>query len=79
MRMTEEKPKRKPKYDPNTIPCPVCGETDYEWGTPGSDGGVYYLPQGAIFGFGGGEGLAARKCLACGNMQLFIKEMYDTR
>ena len=76
--MMDEAPKPIRKHDPNTIPCLICGETNYEWGTPGSDGGVYYVPQGGIFGFGSGQGLVARKCLSCGNMQLFIKEMYDT-
>ena len=73
----EEKPKRTPSRDPQTIPCPICGEKAYEWGTPGSQGGVYFLPQGAMYGFGGGEGLIARKCLSCGNVQFFIKRMHD--
>jgi hypothetical protein len=54
--------------------CPICGGTSYEWGKPGSDGGLYYLPQGAIYGFGMGEPLAARKCLSCGNLQIFIRD-----
>lgn len=75
--MLDENPERTPKQDPNSLPCPICGETRYEWGTPGSEGGVYFVPDGSIYGFGGGEGLAARKCLSCGNMQLFIKGIYD--
>jgi len=57
----------------STYPCPVCDGVDFEWGTPGSEGGVYFVPDGNIFGFGGGQGLWARKCLTCGNVLLFVK------
>ncbi len=63
--------------DPQAKPCPICSDSNYEWGTPGSSNGLYYVPPGGIFGFGGGEGLWARKCLSCGNVQLFSKATYD--
>lgn len=68
-----------PKHEsgaPQEKPCPICSGSHYEWGTPGSSNGVYYVPPGGIFGFGGGEGLWARKCLSCGNVQLFSKSNY---
>ena len=58
-------------------PCPVCSGTQYEWGTPGTSDGLYYIAPGSVFGFGGGEGLWARKCMTCGNVQLFSKQVYD--
>ena len=45
----DEAPKPIRKHDPNTIPCPICGETNYRWGTPGAKGGVYYVPEGGKF------------------------------
>lgn len=69
----DEKPKRTPYYGPENTPCPICGEVNYEWGKMGSQGGLYYLPEGAWFGFGMGEPLRARKCLRCGNVQVFLK------
>ncbi|MCU0498893.1 MAG: hypothetical protein MUF87_16195 [Anaerolineae bacterium] len=68
-----EKPKRTYAEDSRANLCLFCGGDEYEWGHPGSQGGVYFLPQGAIFGFGLGEALDARKCLGCGNVQLFTK------
>ncbi len=68
-----EKPKRGLNNSPKDSPCVICGEEDYEWGHPGSQGGVYYVPISSRFGFGMGEPLRARKCLHCGNIQLFLK------
>ena len=73
----DKKSNLKSKHALQKTPCHICGETKYEWGRPGSTGGVYFLPQGTMFGFCSGEGLFARKCLSCGNMQLFIKELYE--
>lgn len=70
-----EKPKRHYNQDLREGACLICGEHGYEWGYPGSQGGVYFLPEGAIFGFGLGEALIARKCLGCGNVQLFVKSL----
>lgn len=69
----DEKPKRSPRYNPDTSPCVICGGADYEWGHPGSQGGVYFLAGETWFGFGAGEPLRARKCLRCGNVQLFVR------
>lgn len=69
----DEKPKRSPESANRYAPCPICGEQEYDWGHPGSNGGVYYLPENASFGWGMGEALVARKCLQCGNIQLFIR------
>jgi len=71
--MMEEKPKNLESDPRETTPCHICGSTRYEWGHPGSQGGVYFMPQGAIHGWGGGQPLEARKCLRCGNVQIFIK------
>jgi hypothetical protein len=70
----EEKPKRGIPTSNREAPCSICNGRDYEWGKPGSEGGLYYLPEGAVFGFGMGERLGARKCLSCGNVQLFIRD-----
>jgi predicted nucleic-acid-binding Zn-ribbon protein len=69
----DEKPKRTPESAARHAPCPLCGAQDYEWGHPGSQGGVYYVPEGVMFGLGQGEALALRKCIKCGNVQIFIK------
>jgi hypothetical protein len=65
-----EKPKRD-HPNPRNAPCPICGGTRFEWGSARAQGGVVYLPQDKWFGFGFGEPLNARKCLACRNVQLF--------
>lgn len=70
----EEKPKRGMPTTDREAACLICSGTHYEWGKGGSEGGLYFLPEGAIFGFGMGEHLAARKCLNCGNVQWFIRD-----
>lgn len=71
----DEKPKRgEEPYTLKTYPCPVCGGTHFTWGTPGSNGGVYFVPEGKLFGFGGGKGLMLRECNQCGNVLWFTKE-----
>jgi hypothetical protein len=67
----DAKPKR--GLNPQTAPCPICHATDYEWGKPGSEGGLYFVPEGTWFGFGQGEPLRLRKCLSCGNVQIFLR------
>jgi ribosomal protein S27E len=69
----DEKPKRTPENAFRNAPCVMCGEQEYVWGHPGSQGGVYFVPEGTSFGFGQGQGLVARKCMRCGNVQLFIR------
>lgn len=68
-----EQPERSERANARHGACQVCGGTSYQWGHPGSDGGVYFLPEDAMFGWGSGEALVARKCLECGSVQLFLK------
>ncbi len=72
-----DKPKRKRSLffdDPDDNPCPICGESYFRWGTPTSNGGVYFSTSGHGF-LGKNEGLRARVCDICGNVQLFLKSM----
>jgi hypothetical protein len=48
-------------------PCPNCGETDFTWGNLVGAGFVKSI--WAIVP----DGLAARLCDRCGNIQLFLK------
>lgn len=70
----DEKPKRGAYTSPREATCPICGAAQYEWGRPGSEGGLFFLPEGAIFGLGMGERLSARKCRECGNVQFFVRD-----
>ncbi len=60
----EEKPKRTSEDIPLHAPCIICGSIDYEWGKL-ADGG---FTQSALLGMGRPD---ARRCRACGNVQLF--------
>lgn len=71
--LDDDKRKRSPASDPREAECLICGATQYTWGKLGSSGGVYFLEQGTIFGFGMGQPLEARKCNICGNVQIFSK------
>lgn len=57
---------------PAANPCPICGSQTYEWGTLRSDGGVWYRTNGSLALTG--EGLLARLCKDCGNVQIFLKD-----
>jgi hypothetical protein len=70
--MAEEKAKRRPLIDPDDYPCPICGEADFVWGVTVGEGPsqrLYTRQHGA--GWGEGEVLYTRVCLACRNVQLF--------
>ena len=69
----DEKPKRTPQSNAHSGPCPICSESSYTWGYPSSEGGLWFKADDS-FPMGWGEGLAARKCDNCGNIQLFSKE-----
>ncbi len=50
-------------------PCPVCGGTDFEWGT------LYqarHRPGRPIWGYG--KVITTRRCLSCDNILLFVDE-----
>lgn len=69
-----EKPKRSGESDLQYAPCPICGSTYFDWGTPTSSGGVWFERQkdeGDLLAKS--KGLKARECRTCGNVQLFTK------
>lgn len=65
----------KPEHDdanPREVkPCTVCGSVDYEWGRLASDYLVLFKRPGAL---GKSIEMRARRCLGCGNVQLFTQE-----
>lgn len=55
-------------------PCPICGQTDYEWGKyyDSDIRHVYFRAnRGAV---GDGKKVLVRHCKACGNLQTFTPE-----
>lgn len=68
----EVKRKRGELANPDNYPCPVCGEADFEWGYPRSEGHLYFN----VVEFMGGknERLQARVCRSCGNVLLFLRD-----
>lgn len=70
----DEKPKRKPQESDTSrnIPCVICNGVNYEWGRVAANQRLVFLPRGTWGGFGLGQRLEARKCLRCGNIQLFV-------
>ncbi len=72
--MAEEKRKRRPAVNPDELPCPICGELDFEWGlsvTDSPNGRIYSRAEGVVWG--GGEELFTRKCVVCNNVQFFTE------
>jgi predicted RNA-binding Zn-ribbon protein involved in translation (DUF1610 family) len=70
-----EKPKRRPQFDPNDFPCPVCGQADYVWGLTVGEGPtqrLYIRPDES--GWGEGKILYTRECLSCGNVLMFTRK-----
>ena len=60
----------------HTAPCPVCGSTEYEWGTLGSSYITNFVAESdgwfaRSFSQVMGTKSAARRCKKCGNLQLF--------
>ncbi len=60
------------------LSCPTCGGDSYSWGfvqghhnLKYKDDDVGFLGKNSVFG---GEPVKARKCNACGNIQLFVRE-----
>ena len=72
-------PERKQR-DLNSLPCPICGQVNmYEWGYTKPIYGrklTFVSKLGNKFGFwlGIGDKMRARKCLWCGNVQLFVEQ-----
>lgn len=70
-----EKSKRKNDHKPKTIrACPICGEKRFSWGKVHEPSGwfrpIKFRPNGAGV-FASSHPLRARKCMGCGNIQLF--------
>lgn len=62
--------------DAKKIPCPVCGATGYEWEEVQGEN-LRFLPDEAGFlkrTFSLAYKMQARRCLDCGNVQLFQTE-----
>ena len=70
--MAEEKRKNRPAVDPDEFPCPICGETDFQWGrSVGESPSQRVYARANEAGWGEGEVLYTRKCLNCSNVQFF--------
>jgi hypothetical protein len=67
----KEKPKHSNKPNSQYAPCHICESTDFQWGKLW--GTEFFLRDGAEL-FERGKRLQARKCIICGNVQLFTKE-----
>ncbi len=60
------------------IPCPICGNTNYEWGSLGGDDGSsvkYYPLEESSFEMLIPRYPMARKCRECSNLQQF--DLFD--
>ena len=71
----QAKPDNRPSAEKN--PCPICGKTDYSWGSAITsndppDHYLYFRPQGTTYE-DGDLVLYARKCNRCGNVQFFYE------
>lgn len=70
--MNEKKKKR--EYEalrrriPDQLPCPICGERQFNWGYAG--GMAFMEKRNSWFGEGMTE-VVARECMVCGSVQLF--------
>jgi hypothetical protein len=71
-RQPQGKAKRRFTKNPDDYPCPVCGETKFEWGH--LIGGIY--AKNTILGIplGGRKALHARICQTCGNVLTFLED-----
>lgn len=60
----------------NTVPCPFCGTTDFEWGFARERYQISYMKgvNSLLRVFQTGTELTARRCLKCGCVQLFHPE-----
>ncbi len=58
------------RKNPDDFPCPVCGESDYEWG--GLQGIKGFVQAGGM-PFNAKQAYA-RACRACGNVMTFLRE-----
>ena len=67
------KKKRKSKNrfpkNPDNYPCPVCGESDFEWGY--IKGATYGSKKFTMFDI---ESIRGRLCLSCGNVLPFVDD-----
>ena len=61
-------------------PCPVCGQSEFEFGQVVSRGGVNYVAGSPHFwnqprdSWGSARVLMARACLHCWNIQTFVRK-----
>jgi len=70
-RKPKEKAKRGFTKNPDDYPCPVCGESDFEWGHVTH---TMYYTQTNLWGAADNlQALRARICLACGHMMTFLE------
>lgn len=55
-------------------PCPVCGETVFEWGVVSRFTPLTYRRGFRFFRTDPSMGVKARHCLHCNHIQLFVEE-----
>ncbi|SIO14579.1 hypothetical protein SAMN05444166_2692 [Singulisphaera sp. GP187] len=61
----------------NELPCPTCGGRSYSWGILRAQG-INFIPDEASLlqkAFRFGSSLRARRCLDCGNIQMFARSV----
>jgi hypothetical protein len=58
-------------------PCPNCGDQSYSWGILNSNGGVWFRQDDRLSALLWGEGLRARLCNTCGNIQVFLRDAVE--
>lgn len=74
----DEKPKRQGNdpflsHEAHNSECIICGNATYEWGRVAGHSRTVYLPYGTWGGIGLGQTIHTRKCLRCGNLQMFAE------
>lgn len=52
-------------------PCPLCEETDFTWGSIITGNRFRFAASGWFFEWG--QGIDARRCNTCGNVQFFTE------
>ncbi len=63
------------EVSPKEHPCPICGQSFFDWGLVHSSRSLYYRPGFRRLSFGHApEALKARRCLTCGHVQFFAEE-----
>jgi hypothetical protein len=70
-----DKPKRRPQFNPDDFPCPLCGQSEFVWGITVGEGPMQRLyTRPDEMGWGEGKILYTRECLSCSHVMLFTRK-----